>query len=255
MVQRRPTTFVTHALGGTDDETYCEGLAIGLGGALRSSPSRHRHGGDNSVTTTATTAPARGRLAQFRDTLSARDKSALAAHVRVHRRAARRRLRRAVRPGHSAPLPPRRRPPGLQRRRRRAGLHLRAAARLRRRPHRGRRQHHPQAAGRQRRAEAAPAAPRSQAAVGRILVLPRPLDDRVRAGVRCSSSGVKALAGQVEDDDSGLHSVTGIIGASVSGRVPLDPRHPQPRRAARHRQGLPRDAHAASTTRQSSRST
>jgi nickel/cobalt transporter (NiCoT) family protein len=29
--------------------------------------------------------------------------------------------------------------------------------------------------------------------------------------------GVKALAGQVEDDSSGLHSVTGIIGASVSG--------------------------------------
>ncbi len=31
------------------------------------------------------------------------------------------------------------------------------------------------------------------------------------------SVGVKALAGQVEDDDSGLHSVAGIIGASVSG--------------------------------------
>ena len=31
------------------------------------------------------------------------------------------------------------------------------------------------------------------------------------------SVGLKALAGQVEDDSSGLHSVTGIIGASVSG--------------------------------------
>jgi high-affinity nickel-transport protein len=31
------------------------------------------------------------------------------------------------------------------------------------------------------------------------------------------SVGVKALAGPVEDDNSGLHSVTGIIGASVSG--------------------------------------
>jgi high-affinity nickel-transport protein len=31
------------------------------------------------------------------------------------------------------------------------------------------------------------------------------------------SIGVKALAGQVENDDSGLHSVTGVIGASVSG--------------------------------------
>lgn len=31
------------------------------------------------------------------------------------------------------------------------------------------------------------------------------------------SIGVKALAGQVEDDSSALHSVTGVIGASVSG--------------------------------------
>jgi nickel/cobalt transporter (NiCoT) family protein len=31
------------------------------------------------------------------------------------------------------------------------------------------------------------------------------------------SVGVKALAGQVENDASGLHSVTGVIGASVSG--------------------------------------
>ncbi|TDV43741.1 HoxN/HupN/NixA family nickel/cobalt transporter [Actinophytocola oryzae] len=31
------------------------------------------------------------------------------------------------------------------------------------------------------------------------------------------SVGVRALAGQVEDEGSGLHSVTGIIGASVSG--------------------------------------
>jgi nickel/cobalt transporter (NiCoT) family protein len=31
------------------------------------------------------------------------------------------------------------------------------------------------------------------------------------------SIGVKALAGQVENDNSGLHSVTGIVGASVSG--------------------------------------
>jgi high-affinity nickel-transport protein len=31
------------------------------------------------------------------------------------------------------------------------------------------------------------------------------------------SVGVKALAGQVENDNSGLHSVTGVVGASVSG--------------------------------------
>ena len=57
---------------------------------------------------------------------------------------------------------------------------------------------------------------RPQAAVGRLLVLPRPLHDRVRAGVP-ALVGVKALAGPVENDDSSLHSVTGVIGASVSG--------------------------------------
>jgi high-affinity nickel-transport protein len=31
------------------------------------------------------------------------------------------------------------------------------------------------------------------------------------------SAGVKALAGPVEDGDSGLHSITGVVGASVSG--------------------------------------
>jgi nickel/cobalt transporter (NiCoT) family protein len=31
------------------------------------------------------------------------------------------------------------------------------------------------------------------------------------------SAGVKALTGQVEDDGSALHSITGVIGASVSG--------------------------------------
>ncbi|GIH20096.1 HoxN/HupN/NixA family nickel/cobalt transporter [Rugosimonospora africana] len=31
------------------------------------------------------------------------------------------------------------------------------------------------------------------------------------------AAGVKALAGQVENDSSGLHSITGVIGASVSG--------------------------------------
>ena len=44
------------------------------------------------------------------------------------------------------------------------------------------------------------------------------------------SLGVKALAGQVEDDGSGLHAVTGVIGASVSGVFLWILGHPQPRR-------------------------
>ena len=47
------------------------------------------------------------------------------------------------------------------------------------------------------------------------------------------SVGVKALAGQVENDNSGLHSVTGVVGASVSGVFLWMLGHPQPGRAAR----------------------
>ena len=92
-------------------------------------------------------------------------------HGRVHRAAARPRPRDPLRLRHPAALRARRRPPGLHRRRRRPGLHLRPAPRLRRRPHRRGRQHHPQAAGRRHR---------PQAAVGRLLVLPRPLHHRLR---------------------------------------------------------------------------
>lgn len=55
------------------------------------------------------------------------------------------------------------------------------------------------------------------------------------------SIGVKALAGQVEDDASELHSITGIIGASVSG-VFLWAGDPEPRRTDRHHRRLPSDA-------------
>ena len=68
------------------------------------------------------------------------------------------------------------------------------------------------------------------------------------------SVGVKALAGQVENDGSGLHSVTGVIGASVSGvflwilgilnLVVLLGHHP----------GVPRDAHGHVRRGRSSRS-
>ena len=64
------------------------------------------------------------------------------------------------------------------------GLHPRHAARLRRRPHRRHRQHHPQADGR-----------RQAAGVGRLLVLPRPLDRSCSCCACCSSLGV-ALAGR-----------------------------------------------------------
>ena len=86
----------------------------------------------------------------------------------------------------------RRRPPGLHGRGRRARLHVRAAARLRRRPHRRRRQHHPQAARRQRPRTAR----RRTTAVGRVLVLARPLDDRVRAWRSCSRSASRPSPGR-----------------------------------------------------------
>ena len=112
-------------------------------------------------------------------------------HAGVHRRTAPGRLRRAVRPDRPAPLPPRRRRPGVQRRRGRARLHVRPAACVRRRPHRRGRQRHPQAArgqlGPRSGRHAAIAGP--QAAVGRVLVLPRPFDDRVRAGVAALGRG------------------------------------------------------------------
>ena len=118
------------------------------------------------------------------------------------------------------PLPPRRRPPGLHRRRRHAGLHLRAAARLRRRPHRRGGQHHPQADGRQRRA-ARPTARRRerdpQAALGRVLVQPRPLEHRLRAVGAAGLRRPRRWPARSSNGNSGLHDVTGVIGASVSG--------------------------------------
>ena len=82
---------------------------------------------------------------------------------------------------------------------------------------------------------------RPHAAVGRVLVLPRPLHDRVRAGV-------PALRRRQGAGRSGRGR---RLGAALGHRhhrrlglrrVPVDPRHPQPGRADRHRQGLPADA-------------
>ena len=58
---------------------------------------------------------------------------------------------------------------------------------------------------------------RPPTALGRVLVLPRGHSTIVFGLAFLLSVGVKALAGQVEDDGSELHSITGIIGASVSG--------------------------------------
>ena len=57
------------------------------------------------------------------------------------------------------------------------------------------------------------------------------------------SVGVKALAGQVENDDSEPalgHRHHRCVGLR---RLPVDPGHPQPGRPDRHHRGLPRDAH------------
>ena len=101
--------------------------------------------------------------------------------------------------GDPAAPAPRRRPSGVQRRRRDPGLHLRAAARLRRRPHRRRRQHDPQADRRQHRARGAgrpEAEIRKPLSVGFWFSLGH--STIVFALAFLLSVGVKALAGQVE---------------------------------------------------------
>ena len=93
--------------------------------------------------------------------------------------------------------------PGLRHRPRHHRVHPRHAARLRRRPHRGHRQHHPQADGRR-------ASGRSRSASG------SPSGTPVVVFGLCFllALGVKALAGQVEDDGSALQQTTGLIGTA-----------------------------------------
>ena len=107
----------------------------------------------------------------------------------------------------------RRRPLPPQRQGRRFGIGtgmlaytLGHAPRLRRRPHLGHRQHHPEAHGRGR----APA-------VRRVLLLPGPLQRGLRACPCCSNFGIRALNSQVGNNSSGLHHYTSLIGTSVSG--------------------------------------
>ena len=49
--------------------------------------------------------------------------------------------------------------------------------------------------------------------------------------------GIRALSGQVENDGSTLHSVTGWIGTGVSGHLPLRDRRAQPGHPGRHPRG------------------
>ena len=56
------------------------------------------------------------------------------------------------------------------------------------------------------------------------------------------SLGVRALDGQVTNDSSQLHSVTGWIGTARLGHVPVPHRRDQRGDPGRDRQGVPRDA-------------
>ena len=110
----------------------------------------------------------------------------------------------ADRAGRAQALPPRV-GRGVHGRDRRDRLHARAAPRVRRRPHRRDRQHHPQADA---RGQAAPER--------RVLVLARPLHDRVRA--RVPDLGRRARARRAgQERRLRLHQVTGWIGTLVSG--------------------------------------
>ena len=145
-------------------------------------------------------------------------------HGRLRPRSARRRLGRAARPDRRPAALPGRRAPGVRRRARRHGVHAGHAARVRRRPHRRHRQHHPQADGRRAsaRCRSASGSPSATPAIvfGLCLLL---------------ALGVRALAGQVENDRSTLHHTTGADRHRRLRRLPLPDRDPQPGRAGRHR--------------------
>ena len=118
--------------------------------------------------------------------------------------------------------------------------HAGHAPRLRRRPHLGHRQHHPQADG------------GGQAAAQRgLLLLARPLVGRLRAGgpPELRHPGARRPGAHRR---LGLHSVTGIVGTSVFGNVPLPDRRAQRRHPRLDPAGLPRPAVRACSTRRSS---
>ena len=107
------------------------------------------------------------------------------------------------------------------------GLPARGAARVRCRPHRRDRQHHPQA-GRGGHA----------VAIGRILVLARPFQRRVRAGV---PSCARRARGRGTGSGRGFADVADarVGGFARRGYLPHPHRADEPVRRGGHRQGVP----------------
>ena len=73
----------------------------------------------------------------------------------------------------------------------------------------------------------------------RLLLLARPLDDRLRARGAVRARDPRAVSGAVDDDGSTLHQLTSLIGPSVSGLLPDPDRGPQPDGPDQHRADLP----------------
>ena len=113
---------------------------------------------------------------------------------------------------------------GVRVRHRDPGLHAGHAARVRRRPHRGDRQHHPQAG---RRGQAA--------AVGRVLVLARPLLDRVRAGAPAELRHPRAGPAGQQRQLGACTAVTGIDRHRRLRHVPVPDRRAERGHPGRHR--------------------
>lgn len=94
---------------------------------------------------------------------------------------------------------------GIRHRRRADGVHAGLTARVRRRPHRRHRQHHPQADER-----------RTPTPCRRVLLSLG--HSTVVFGLAVMLvTGLKAIVGPVENDSSTLHHYTGLIGTSISG--------------------------------------
>ena len=120
-----------------------------------------------------------------------------------------------------------------------ARVHVRAAARVRRRPHRGDRQH-----------DAQVPAGGEAAARRRLLLLARPLERRASRSTASLAFGAASVKAQIPS----FQHWGGYVGAGVSGTFLLDHRDPQPARPARHRPHLPRACAPARSTRSGSSS-
>ena len=118
----------------------------------------------------------------------------------------------------------------------RPGLHTGPTTCLRRRPHRRRRQHHPQTHRGQPRGRN-----RQKASLGWLLVLTRPLDHRLhplRSPVR-GRQGARRTGRGRRLHTAHHHRTHRAVGV---GNFPVDPRDLEPRRPHRHLQSVPTDA-------------